>query len=719
MSNLHRTRTQVYDPRVLEYFLNDKTKIDKGSLAHLMAIQEKTKRHNEFETQYNFKTDKRTLDCSIAKLGYGRIYGEIGSVEYLNNNHRYNLYADYYHDIDMKNCHPTILIQMAKNEGVNCDKLQEYVDNREDYLQKAIDYHDRVLNMKVDRAEMKRQAIATLYGSRGTIFDPIRFQLDDLTKALKSKWETLYQAVSKTKEKNINGAFLAYVAQTEERRCLEAIDSLFFSKGLEVDGLAYDGLMVRKLHPTEEFPQELLREAELYIKEKTGYIMNLEIKEMTKDISEEDLQTKEESVDSKYLTMKTDFEKTHFYFRATDSVCEINQTSGSRNEGRLEHFTLKHARTAFNGLILGKTKFGKNILFIDKWLEDPSRKTIHELVMKMPEECTDLQMSLFTGFDYKRIRDTVDEDKRQEYIDTFLNLVSANCADDTKVSEHLIKLFANMIQRPFTKSRVLTAFATKYQGCGKDTLMLIIKSIIGNAHTAHYTSSEMFWDKHDTMKEGAIFVYLEEACSKQNKAHESALKAFVTSPTININPKGFRPYSVENVANGFMTTNHEEPFNTDANDRRGNIISPSNRLTNSIDWSQFYKEYVNNPKFIKAIGEYLETIDLTDWISNNFPETKTKVMLKEINVTTEQRFLEYWVENIDTEEEEWVYGKRLFELYTNYCIENGFGENSRKRDTRTFCKSIIGFTDKLFKTDDSNKKIGIQYSKIKPSPNYT
>ena len=172
------------------------------------------------------------------------------------------------------------------------------------------------------------------------------------------------------KQRNKNGAFLAYYAQTEERKCLEAMDAYFFSQGRSVDALAYDGLMVRKTNPDEQFPQELLRNAEAFVKEQTNYEIQLEIKPMVRTIDVALVMTKEEKEEQTYEQMKVEFERTHFYFERSNTVVRENE------DGRLQHFELKHAKVAFNGFILGKDKRGKNILFYDKWIEDPDRRII-------------------------------------------------------------------------------------------------------------------------------------------------------------------------------------------------------------------------------------------------------------------------------------------------------------------------------------------------------
>ena len=50
----------------------------------------------------------------------------------------------YYHDIDMVNCHPTLMLQVAEKMGVPERKIQvlrEYVDNRQAMLERIGDHY--------------------------------------------------------------------------------------------------------------------------------------------------------------------------------------------------------------------------------------------------------------------------------------------------------------------------------------------------------------------------------------------------------------------------------------------------------------------------------------------------------------------------------------------------------------------------------------------------
>lgn len=691
MSHLHRVRHQLYNARVLQYLLDHRHEIDRSQLSHLLAIQQHSKGINQFEVSYQFKTNTPGKDCRVATLGFGRIYGPIGSAEYLDNSYRHNLYADTEHDIDIQNCHPSLLLQMANTLHIDMPHLSLYVQHRESYLRQAAEYYQRVEHKELSRSDLKTMIIATLYGAKGSIFDILRAELDHLTTALSLQdyYQPLFQAVSQYKAQNRNGTFLAFVAQTEERKCLEALDTFFFSLGRLVDALAYDGLMLRKLFKDELLPVELLRQAEHFVLQRTGYSIHLEIKPMIMTIDVSLLMTKDEKEDAAYRSMKSEFERSHFYFVESGTYCEVL-------DHKVLHYQTKHALTYFNTWILASDSKGRSTPFFPRWIQDPTRRMIRRFVYKLPAECSSDEFPLFLGFDFQHLDADPSPDQSLRAVSHFQDLLLAVCDDDQKVADHVLHGFAHLVQRPFEKTGIITAFASPYEGTGKDTLMGIIARVVGPAFTAHYTSTDQFWDRHDDLSVGKGFVYLEEACSSLNKAKQGELKARATADTLSINPKGIRGFSCPNIGRIYMTTNEIEPFKVSPSDRRGFIISPGTRLVHS-DWTPI-QLMVRQPWYTVAIGRFLLSVDISLWIPTQFPETAVKAAMKELAVSSEELFLRQW------SSPEYVHISTLYEQYVTFCVSHHF---SHAQNAKSFGIKLIHhqkYFEKIHRNDGSHYK---------------
>lgn len=240
-------------------------------------------------------------DTSIGDLRMGRLTAHSkGSLERVKRVFRHALCTNLYWDIDMVNAQPTLLCQLAKRYNICVKNLEHYVQNREEVLQKMIEYYT------ISRDEAKEWIIKCLFGAKLPELKFLQDELESLVSILGTVYPSLFNIVEQMNEHNKYGKFLAYVAQTEECRCLLAMNNYLESVGRSVGVLAYDGCMILKHDNETEFPQHLLIDCEAYIFKKTGYKINLSIKQMT--ISDEFKNGPSvfytEEIDDKYMTEK-------------------------------------------------------------------------------------------------------------------------------------------------------------------------------------------------------------------------------------------------------------------------------------------------------------------------------------------------------------------------------------------------------------------------------
>ena len=71
---------------------------------------------------------------------------------------RHTLCSDNYIDIDVKNCHPTMLLQICKANDIKHTELEKYVNNRTSYFEHVIE------NYGCDEEQAKNLFIIYLYG---------------------------------------------------------------------------------------------------------------------------------------------------------------------------------------------------------------------------------------------------------------------------------------------------------------------------------------------------------------------------------------------------------------------------------------------------------------------------------------------------------------------------------------------------------------------------
>jgi len=676
----NKTYTQVFNRKAMGQLWAKRKDFEAGQVELIDCLYKATKKRGTARCESNI--EYKLSASGVGKLGYGRYYGQKGSLEQLEKDVRGTLCINDYIDVDVVNCHPTIIPQMAKNWfNQEMPNMMEYVNNRQyffDEMEEKMGYNEDTT---------KSLVLRILYGGavKTTVALPDDCDIDMPKQFIEMKKEMrqftdklmkvedhkeLLEYVQRLRKPNVPGSFTSHIIQTEERKLLESMTHWFNENNYRVDVLAYDGVQVR-INKDKSVTDDVLEEIVNVVKKDTGYDIKLKIKSFETIAFDDD--SDDDENDKSYDQVKEDWEKNHFYFKAANTIVEVTERG-------ITHYGIEHATEAFNTWQFTKKDEdgGKKMIpFLKEWRNDIARRMVDAFVYKMPNECSRNECSLFTGFDYKKITAEVTDEARTDAINTFKDILGAICNDEQAVVDYILKSMAHMLLKPFEKTGVLIAFASAFQGSGKDTIMLILKKIIGDNHTAHYTSTEAYWEKHDTNQEGAIFTYLEEACSNLNKAKSNELKARITSDTIMINPKGVKGYSVPNVSRQWMTTNEAEPFKIEENDRRGLLISPNGRCV-SYDWNTIYSKILT-PAYIKAVGEYLESISIDGWNPRVFPETHIKKEMKILSKSSETLFFEQWIS------EDWVSSKEVYEAYKDYCIENSLPH----------CQSSISFGKKV------------------------
>jgi hypothetical protein len=679
------TCEQLYSRKGLSFLWENRKMLDSATNANVESLwRYKKKGAVQCSQTIRYQTSQSS---SAGKLGYGRLYAKGGaSLERLEREARGTLCQDYYYDIDIKNCHPVLLVQYAKRRyDRDLTAVRRYVENREAVLKSLSD----------DRDEAKQLVLKVLFG--GSTDHPelleMSAQVRGFSKALAKQPEhaELWEAVKSAD--NRVASFMAEILQTEEATCLLAMRESFVAQDWSVDVLAYDGLMIRK-QTGKELTDDVLQKVMADIETATSYKLELARKDF--ECFELPLEADDEYAKT-YAEMKTKWETDHFYFNPTNTIVEIGR------KGELRHYTLDHAATAFNMWILPahplKPPTPEANLFVKEWNKDPLRRIVYTLVYKKPEDCEPTEATLFSGFAYQKMEPCENE----EAIATFHDLLKAVSGDDELAYAYNLKWFARMIQNPFNKPGTALIFMNKTQGTGKDTVCLWMKKILGN-HVAHYNDEAAFWSPYDTKKEGAIMVYLEEVGSGAAKAKSAELKAKLTSDSCIVNPKGIKAYDVPNMTAMVMTTNLTDPVRVEGTDRRFFLNYGSDRLRSRTEfWNRFYTEskidqVEPNPAWLYPVGKYLETVDLTDFNPRVMPENDYKNEVVTMSEPTEETFIKQW-------DGEGVPMSELYEAYKEWCIGNSrpYATNSA-----TFGKNLLAYT-RYYSKKKTNK--GMVYSR--------
>jgi hypothetical protein len=672
---------QLFSRKGMAYLWENRESFDKSTVELLKSLWRLKK---EKSIQCVQQIEYRHSTSRFGKMGYGRLFSRGGAgLERLEREVRGTLCREYYHDIDIVNCHPVLLVQYAKNKyNHDLPILTYYIEHREEVLAKLSDNRD----------EAKDMIIVTLYGSKTDNVNlmPMASELQKFTKFLSEQPEHKELFEECKKENNRYASFLSHILQTEEVDCMLSMKDTFETLGWSVDVLAYDGVMIRKRQDAV-LNKEVFSKVEADILENTGYRVAVLDKPMTffEILTEE----KEDALTVAYNDMKAKWEINHFYFRPNNVIVEQQANGG------LFSFSLEHASTAFNMWVLPEdpTKPRTDInYFLTRWNKDPERRIVNKYVFKSAAECAKDEVSLFKGFYYQSLTPC----ENPEAVAIFKDVVSAVCNDNEEIYNYMIKWFARMIQDPFHKPGVCPILINKKQGTGKDTVCLWIKKIMGN-HVGHYQNDEDLFEKHDTRKEGGVMMYLEEVGSGVCKSKSEALKSMITSDTVSINPKGEKCYSVPNVGNFIMTTNKSDPVRIENSDRRFYPIEGSDRLLGKVDfWKSFYNRsqlQIAEPpaEWIYPVGKFLESICLTEFNVRDPPVNEYKNEIMTLSEDPVESFLKQWVGDLEINE--------LLNEYEIFCQNNHI--HCTIKGPKSFGKVLMAYRSLVAKRESSGKTI--------------
>jgi hypothetical protein len=270
-------KVERYDADVMDQLLCD-TRFSKKDLGNLGRYKRCRKGANEHEVIYHYGRG-----CEAAQLGRLYPHGNQGLQDFPFDI-RNPLLEKYYWDCDMANCHYNILAKLGEDWGVRTTAVRQYIANRDAELSKV----------SSSKSVAKTAFLKVAYGGdiklyndhysddgiapNGdvTLLKAIQQEIKAIVDLCWSRYECHRKIVAK--KSNPKFSLFALILQTEERKCLLAMDTFMKTQGRRVDVLIHDGGEIYKLENEREFPPALLRGAEAFIKQATGYSHQLVIK---------------------------------------------------------------------------------------------------------------------------------------------------------------------------------------------------------------------------------------------------------------------------------------------------------------------------------------------------------------------------------------------------------------------------------------------------------
>jgi hypothetical protein len=167
--------------------------------------------------------------------------------------------------------------------------------------------------------------------------------------------------------------------------------------------------------------------------------------------------------------------------------------------------------------------------------------------------------------------------KTSNIVQDFQDLAEEICGDMT---EYYLDFMAHLVQKPWSKMGVGILMISKNQGTGKNTLVQVMKPLIGPKNYLPVSGLGPLVEDKSILLEGNILVVFNEVARPANRNAWSDMakainkvKTAITESSTQVNPKYEKQRTITTYSNFVMLSNHDCPFDLEPNDRRIVVIN--------------------------------------------------------------------------------------------------------------------------------------------------
>lgn len=642
---------------------------------------------------YISSTKKIIYEPSKKQDGYGRVYCKNGiGMQAIYRLIRNAVCYDNYVDIDIKNAHPVILLQICERMGWKCDKLQQYVENREEMLQKVQQH------FKVSRDDAKTLFIRILYGGNvekwkddaktsADIPDFVVEMANEFNGILNNHWNSNSIAVNIVKKKkkeeefkkNPKSSALSITLQIEEHRILNECINFFTEQNKTIRVLCFDGLMLQK---DANLNAEILTQLEKYVQDNTSWCVSFDYKPMEDRLFkwEEIQQTRPamQPFDMRHMASLIDYDSQKLYFE--QYVCQINSPACFVKKCRhlpeemelIKPRDLMHNFSAIKYVETKETPKGirtEEGKFIKKWVDDVEKRVYDKMdFLPYGMECPAGVYNTFNGFEVEKCKVDACGDTTIFY--EHLKLLVGN---DDACYEYILNFFAHMIQKPAELPEICVVLKS-IEGVGKNLFMDNFgKYILGDSLYLQTAKMEHICGRFN-INFNKLLVVFDEVKGKDSFENSEILKNIITSPTLQMEKKGIDVIQTRNFGRYFMLTNNETPVKITKEDRRFVVFECSDEKKGNREYFTKLMNAFKNKAVCKKFYEELKGRDIEGFdFYNSRPITKIYKDIQEMTKSKVDLFLE-WI--CEEERKEYHMTKRepldFYNEFVAWNKNNGF-----------------------------------------------
>lgn len=597
----------------------------------------------------------------------GRLYcGK--SVQGLPKDIRGLLFRDCTTDIDMKNAHPVILKYICKLHSVACPNLSWYIDHRDQILNEMGKDGKELFLKAVNDDKLNKKVSNKFFKDFDKECKLLQEQITNL-----DCYAHIIDTVPEEKTYNKIGSGLNRILCVYENKILQEVFNICNVNNLESAAFMFDGLMVYGNHYDNH---SLLDEIGNYVNSKfEGLNMVFAYKEHSQLIQVPDdyivkpISIMENLQINDFKKVSSEFEETHC--KIINRGFFIKQQNEKNIIMSKSHLITSYEHITYQKII--KRQFTNEIVdcnFINDWFKNNPSIRCYDDIECYPDEskCPENIFNTWKPFAMESVKKYL---PNMTALQIIRNHIRVLCNNDTTVTTYMEAWIAQMIQFPAVKSNCPTIISK--QGAGKGTLMKLLSAMIGDdKYFETTTPSRDVWGDFNGRMANTFLVNLDELSRKESNECEGKIKGLITNPKMTINEKGIGQYNVISYHRFIGTTNHEDPFKTEKDDRRNWIVRASDELIGKVDYFNLMNKYLEDVNVIKTCYEYFKSIpDMENFNKLKMPVTEYQQDMKETNISPIENWIKSFVLEHYYESEVELIDKKQFELFNNWCKNCG------------------------------------------------
>ncbi len=482
-----------------------------------------------------------------------------------------------YHDIDLVNCQPSILLFLACRHGVTVESLQGYVNNREAAIQQVM------RELQCNKSEAKKAVIATLNSSRNQHHNCLflRNIFSDAQKLQTFFWNSpvyaeIREYVKSRKETNAKGSLISHIFQSVERQIILKAYDFLTEQGHTVSALIYDGLLLRR-EPGLDITQ-ILRALEAAVADICPVSFSekqWDLESALRSLPVQEVEEPQEGSYEHWLGINRHVQVMDQLVDPSGQVCSLS-FSGFKD---------------YNVQYRNHTK---------NWLDDPMRPR-YDRYARIPPTVQVPSTTLKVWHPY-----LAQEAHRHDAVllDMFKKHIFALSGDSAEHAKYILTALKNTYLHPGFKAPCIIFFGKP--GCGKSFFFdLILGSLFPDNVVTATRIRDAVGSYSGTLLLSGTQVVVNEWNGKDHLTYEDQLKQLITETQMSYEQKNVKSFTAPSYHRVWASTNEVENLPCGEEDRRYVLMECSDTLVKDFAFFTEYKHRLQTQNGIQTVLSFI------------------------------------------------------------------------------------------------------------------